>query len=156
MRQNHLVPLFRFGLTTALAAMSVCCCGGIATDPTPTCQRFEPEVAIGSVATKGTDTYDAFGVLFTIPTTGELVSIVREGMTHAQDRGVIVLERSSDGGQTWSERRTLFSHPTLDSRNVAGSVLPSGALLIFWNRYDFPTLHSDAVYFSRSKDAGWT
>src|SRR5437667_245752 len=66
--------------------------------------------------------------------------------------------RKSNDGLTWSEPRILFEDPILDDRNVAGGILPSGTMVVFWNTYDFFKQRSVALFYSRSLDNGdtWT
>lgn len=104
----------------------------------------------------GARMYNTFGILLRA-TDGHLLSVYREGTTHAQDKGRIVMRKSNDGF-TWSESRILFEDPILDDRNVAGGILPSGTVVVFWNTYDFFRQRSVALFYSRSSDNGetWT
>lgn len=102
-----------------------------------------------------TPTYDAFGVLFRLPS-GRLLSVYRQGETHADDNGRIVQRRSDDGGTTWSEPRVIFDDPVFDDRNVAGGVLSSGTVILFWNTYDQNAKKPLRLYWSRSTDGGDT
>ncbi len=107
------------------------------------------------VATLASGSHDAFGVV--VNTRGRLLAIYRRGQTHAQDPGSIVQAESTDGGGTWTLPRVLFSDPLVDQRNVAGGLLPSGTIVIFWNRYDLaPRYYSAGVMFARSTDGGVT
>lgn len=104
-----------------------------------------------------TSSYDAFGVLLQLPS-GRMLSIYRQAETNDSDRGVIVERTSDDEGVHWSAARLLFENPVMDSRNVAGGVLPSGTAIVFWNTFDFraftPLLSQ--LFYSRSTDGGKT
>jgi hypothetical protein len=98
--------------------------------------------------------YDAFGILVKLPN-GDVVSIYRHGTTHASDRGQIMLRRQSPE-RPWSDPVVLFDDPVMDSRNVAGGLLPSGDLLVFWNTWDYVKHLPGTLHYSRSSDGGHT
>lgn len=104
-----------------------------------------------------TPRYDAFGILLQLPS-GRLLSIYRRAETHRSDRGVIVERTSDDEGAHWSASRVIFEHPSLDTRDVSGGVLPSGTIVLFLNTYDFrkDDASKSRVFYSRSTDGGET
>jgi hypothetical protein len=111
--------------------------------------KFEPARVMADAGM-----YNALGILLRA-TDGHLLSVYREATTHAADRGRIVMRKSNDG-LTWSEPRILFEDPILDDRNVAGGILPSGTIVVFWNTYDFLRQRAVALFYSRSSDNGET
>ena len=107
--------------------------------------------APAQVMTGATAVYNAFGIV--VNAGGQLLSIYRAGIGHVGDKGDLVLRTSLDG-TSWTSPVVLFSDPVYDLRNVAGGMLPSGTIVIFWNRWDLVAQHSAGVFFSRSVDRG--
>lgn len=66
---------------------------------------------------------------------GDLVVVCREGDAHVCPRGRIVMVRSTDGGETWSERQVLFDSPS-DERDPAVIALPDGTVVVSYNCWD--------------------
>jgi BNR repeat protein/concanavalin A-like lectin/glucanase superfamily protein len=80
--------------------------------------------------------YQAFGIAFRIPTTGKLMVIARQGVSHAAGNiGELRQWESTDRGSTWTSRVTYNSQ--YDDRNVGGGLIPrTGNIVIFFARRD--------------------
>ena len=67
------------------------------------------------------DSYQAFGIAFRIPSTGKLVAIQRQGLSHVGGSvGEVRQWESTDRGATWTNRLTYDSQ--YDDRNVGGGL----------------------------------
>jgi Concanavalin A-like lectin/glucanases superfamily len=79
--------------------------------------------------------YQAFGMAFRVPSTGKLVAIQRQGMSHVGGPiGEVRQWESNDRGATWTTRLTYDSQ--YDDRNVGGGLASTGSILAFIARYD--------------------
>jgi hypothetical protein len=122
--------------------------------------------------------YDAFPAMVRAPN-GNILNFYRDGTSHANDRGVQMLQISTNDGSTWSPfsgaNYCLGTDPSgclfgdtsangFDSRNGAIGVTSAGTILAFWQTYNYtngpvggvPAHTSAQAYFSRSTDSGNT
>ena len=98
---------------------------------------------------------------FVITASGTYLAAYRDADDHyvrvsersLDDRGVIRMHASADGGGTWSASSVLQDDGYLDSRDPALTVLASGALLLSYFTYDDTVVHA---YVRRSADEGAT
>ena len=79
---------------------------------------------------------------------GSLAAVFRQGKKHVDPSGSIGMCRSTDGGRTWSSRRTIYDHPDRDERDP-GIFLHSGGPLIV-------SMASGGARLMRSTDNGET
>ena len=84
------------------------------------------------------ETYQAFGIAFRIPTTGKLVAIQRQGLTHVGGPiGEVRQWESIDRGATWTNRLTYDSQ--YDDRGVGGGLASkTGSIIIFFRAMTAP------------------
>ena len=82
------------------------------------------------------DGYQGFGIAFRIPSTGKLVAIQRQGISHVGGSvGHVHQWESTDRGKTWTNRSIYDSE--YDDRNVGGGLASkTGSILAFVARYD--------------------
>ncbi len=89
---------------------------------------------------------------------GALIVVYRAGLTHAaQDNprdGRIMLVRSHDLGQTWSEPELVVDSPDYDDRNPAIACLSDGTLVLCWDKYLQAAHHG--AFLITSEDLGRT
>ena len=83
----------------------------------------------------GDQSYNAFPGLGKLDN-GTLLIVYRKGKSHAKDKGIIVLKKSSDGGSTWSTEASVIDHPTLDLRDPNITLLSDGTLIVNYFEYD--------------------
>ncbi len=79
---------------------------------------------------------------------GSLVAVFREGTAHVDPSGSVAMCRSTDGGRTWSARRTVYDDPRIDERDP-GILQHSGGTLIV-------SMASASAQTMRSTDGGQT
>jgi len=79
---------------------------------------------------------------------GSLAAIFREGTAHVDPSGSIAFCRSTDGGRTWSKRRTIYDDPKIDERDPGLCQHSSGALIA--------SMASAGAEVMRSTDGGET
>ncbi|MHB8512615.1 MAG: sialidase family protein [Actinomycetota bacterium] len=96
-------------------------------------------------------TYHAFG--FAISTSMGIVALGREGRAHVDQSGRIVA--SLVGVPTSSDSHVIYDSP-YDDRNVAGGITPTGAIILFFGRFDVSTDRWIDMGYIRSTDSGRT
>jgi sialidase-1 len=79
---------------------------------------------------------------------GSLAAVFREGTAHVDPSGSIAMCRSTDGGRTWSERKTIYDNPKIDERDP-GICQHSGGTLVV-------SMASGGAQTMRSTDNGET
>jgi hypothetical protein len=79
---------------------------------------------------------------------GSLAAVFREGTAHVDPSGREALCRSTDGGRTWSARRTIYDNPKIDERDPGICQMSSGTLVV--------SMASAGAMVMRSTDNGET
>jgi sialidase-1 len=79
---------------------------------------------------------------------GSLAAVFREGTAHVDPSGSIAMCRSTDGGRTWSARRTIYDDPKIDERDPGILQHSNGALIV--------SMASGGAQTMRSTDGGET
>ena len=79
---------------------------------------------------------------------GSLAVVFREGTAHVDPSGSIAMCRSTDGGRTWTPRRTIYDNPEIDERDPAICQHSSGTLIV--------SMASAGARVMRSTDGGET
>ncbi len=85
--------------------------------------------AVGTERITSLSTYTAFGFACQLPS-GRLALICREGASHVDTSGAIVMRTTTDGGATWSGPSVVYDS-IHDDRNVSGGITPDGRLIVF-------------------------
>ncbi|MBM3473312.1 MAG: exo-alpha-sialidase [Armatimonadetes bacterium] len=88
---------------------------------------------------------------------GALLVCYREGCAHASgnpDDGRIMLVRSQDLGETWSEPELAYDDPAMDDRNAAIACMDDGTIVLIWDKYLHGKHHW--AWLARSSDEGRT
>lgn len=76
---------------------------------------------------------------FAIQTAPDTITyFYRQGTTHAQDKGNLVMRQFTVSNGTWGNATIVYSDPILDSRNVAGGIIKNQIYLFFY-RYNYST-----------------
>lgn len=76
---------------------------------------------------------------FAIQTSPDTITyFYRQGTTHAQDKGDIVMRPYTISSGTWSDASIVYSDPILDSRNAAGGII-NDKIYLFFYRYNYTT-----------------
>jgi hypothetical protein len=65
-----------------------------------------------------------------------IIYFYRQGNTHAQDKGDIVMRQYTISKATWGNASTVYSDPLLDSRNAAGGII-GDKIYVFFYRYNY-------------------
>jgi hypothetical protein len=90
-----------------------------------------------SMRTLSNNLTNIFG--FAIQTSFDRITyFYRQGTTHAQDKGDLVMNTFILSEGTWSNASTIYSDPILDSRNIAGGII-DGKVYLFFYRYNYTT-----------------
>ncbi|MBM3497616.1 MAG: exo-alpha-sialidase [Armatimonadetes bacterium] len=119
--------------------------------------KFVPVEALGKgtarVATDHVMVCSEAGKHFAFPgvarlTDGSLGAVFREGTAHVDPSGGVAWCRSTDGGRTWSPRKTIYDDPNIDERDPAVLQHSGGALIV--------SMHSGSAVTIRSTDGGET
>ena len=79
---------------------------------------------------------------------GSLTAVAREGTAHVDPSGSIALWRSTDGGRTWGDRKTIRDDPDIDERDPGICQHSDGALVV--------SMATDGPKVMRSEDGGET
>ena len=85
---------------------------------------------------------------------GSLAVVFRQGKKHVDPSGSIGMCRSTDGGRTWSPRRTIYDHPDRDERDP-GIFLHSGGTMLDLNDLIDPASGWLLSSASDINEAGW-
>lgn len=89
---------------------------------------------------------------------GDILVFTRVGNTHAQDKGKIVLFRSSDGGVTWGDAEIVAEDSTYDCRNPICVCLPSGRIILGHAVYGYEealTTQPNRILYSDDNGNSW-
>jgi len=79
---------------------------------------------------------------------GSLAAVFREGTAHVDPSGSVAMCRSTDGGRSWSARRTLYDDANIDERDPAILQHSGGTLIV--------SMASAGAQTMRSTDGGET
>ncbi|AGM11720.1 sialidase [Halovirus HCTV-5] len=84
----------------------------------------------------------------------EWVCVYRSGTEHGDDNGALLQRRTTDGGVSWIDEGAAVDNSSIDDRNPAGGVLPSGDWILFYMRYDHDTSDFLDMGYRLSSDNG--
>lgn len=89
---------------------------------------------------------------------GHLLLFYRVGVRHAADRSTIALQRSTDDGKTWSDRRTLWQDEEgYSAHNPVALVARDGRVILWISRFQYaPTIKRLSTLWTYSDDHGET
>ena len=86
---------------------------------------------------------------------GDLLVFCRDGLTHAYDDATIAMQISSDGGQTWGDRQTLWGvDPGASAHNPVALTTRSGRIILWCSWYDYSQNARRPCWWSQSDDNG--
>ncbi|MDI6704221.1 MAG: sialidase family protein [bacterium] len=103
---------------------------------------------------KNKETYSAFPDITKLED-GDLLVVFREGKQHIGPGSEIVLIRSKDKGESWSERQVIYSHPFLDARDPSITQIQDGRLIVNFFILDLIAKKAE-TWIIRSSDNGYT
>lgn len=101
--------------------------------------------------------YNAFGVAVDFATSGHHAIIYREGAHDSAvgDAGIIRMIKTTDDWATQAAPVTILSESSVDLRNIAGGVTPTGRCVIFYARAN-PGVSFTSLSYIYSDDEGST
>lgn len=92
---------------------------------------------------------------------GSLILVFRQGASHVDSSGKIMMQIGDADGQTWTDPTVLLDEPGIDERDPSVTVLPSGEVLVTYFQYrqvplEGTTLSLHQIFVASSTDNGAT
>lgn len=88
---------------------------------------------------------------------GKLMAVYRNGSTHVDKSGLIIVSISDDG-INWGEPDILLDDPAIDDRDPSIAVLSDGRVVMNWFKYRYPADYSEPwvhhLFFAVSDKSG--